>query len=139
MIELQLIHVGTTEALAVRLLEGASMPEWFTDESDNGTLNVRQWRDNHIMIDLTANCVGQEHAVRVTVSGLYATAEHDYFDQPEDEQDALAREKMDELMPFLRQAVYNASSQVWPIKPILIDARAGMTKAGDRREHTDEG
>jgi hypothetical protein len=132
MTEPQLVHVGTTEVMAARILNGTELPEWLPGESTNGTVNVSRWDDDHLTVELTVGVVGEQHAVRVTVAGLYAMVDEDLFSLPQEEQDDFARRQMAELLPFMRQAVYNASSQVFPVKPILLDARIGVTKIHDR-------
>lgn len=122
-----LVHVGATEVMAARLFDGDDVPEWLPADDANGTLHVRRWGDNQVMIDLTVGARGEQHAVCVTVSGLYILDE-DLLERPQDEQQDFARCRMADLLPFLRQAVYNASSQVWPVKPILLDVREEAMK-----------
>lgn len=126
-----LVHVGTTEVMAARLFGEDDVPEWLPADDANGALHVRRWGDNHVMIDLTVGVRGERHAVCVTISGLYVVDE-DLFERPQDEQNDFARRQMADLLPFLRQAVYNASSQVWPVKPILLDGREEATKVHER-------
>jgi hypothetical protein len=75
------------------------------------------------MIDLTAGLEGESHAVRVTISALYKV-DADIIALPEEEREEFARAHLDELMPFMRQALFTASSQVWPVKPIMLSLEA---------------
>jgi len=68
----------------------------------------------------------------VTIAALY-----EFVDEPIPTQDEKRRnfyhDHLAEMVPFLRQAVYTASSQVWPIRPIMMDTVALTEAAADAR------
>jgi hypothetical protein len=121
---IRLIHVGAQESSARRFLPGDDVPDWAGGGADNGSFAFRRWADDQALASLTVRMAGDQHAVRVTLAALYEFSGEDDIPSGEDEIQAFYREHVAELMPFLRQAVHTASSQVWPIKPIMLDALA---------------
>jgi hypothetical protein len=121
---IRLIHVGVQESNARRFLPGEDVPEWTGGAPDHGTFALRRWAEDQAMVSLTAHMAGEQHVVRVTIAALYEFTGDDRVPAREDEIRAFYRERAVELMPFLRQAVHTASSQVWPVKPIMLDVLA---------------
>lgn len=118
----------------MRNLPGRRPPTWVEGVDDTGTFQFQRWADDQAMAILTATLTGEEHTVRVTIAALY-----EFVDEPVPSADEELRnfygDHLDEMMPFLRQAIYTASSQVWPIAPIMMDTVA-LTEAAarERRE-----
>jgi hypothetical protein len=116
----KLIHVGVVESSARRFLKGETPPDWFEKRDNKGLFAMQPWSDDQVMVMLTAQMVGEEHAVKVQIGALYEFVNED----PPSESDAIRKffiAHTEELVPFLRQAVHAASSQVWPIRPIMMD------------------
>lgn len=130
----RLIHVGVHESLARRRLPGEAAPEWFADQNDHGSFEFQPWAAGQAMASMTARIVGDEHAVKVTIGGLYEFLDEESVPEDADGVRRFYDEHAGELLPFLRQAIYTASSQVWPIKPIMLDVLAGAPGDG---EHVD--
>lgn len=119
----KLLHVGTTELHAVRLLAGEGQPTWPTGDAGEGNVRVIRWTDEqHAMLLMSLGMQREEHAVKVTIGALYEFAEGTTFPRTSEDQERFCREHVEEVTPFLRQAIYNASSQVWPVNPIMLDA-----------------
>lgn len=118
--ESALRDVSTTEVLATRSFDD-EVPEWLANtEPGDATMRIRRWDEGQVVISVSLAMQGENHAVKVTISGLY-DIEGDVFGLPEDDQDSFARDQVQQLNPFLRQAVYNASALVWPVQPIMLD------------------
>lgn len=123
MMEARLREVGTSEVLATRSFENDEQPDWYPPAGEgNGEMKIGRWDDGQVVIHLSTAMQGESHAVKVTISGLFDVDE-DFFELPEEDQREFASTQISQLTPFLRQAIYNASALVWPVKPIMLDAR----------------
>ncbi len=128
MTDAKLLHVGTTELHAMRLLPGQRHPTWPTDDAGEGNVRVIRWSDDqHAMMLMSLSMQREEHAVRVIIGALYEFPEGATFPRTLEDQELFCREHVEEVTPFLRQAIYNVSSQVWPVNPIMLDATLEMT------------
>lgn len=121
----RLLHVGVHESLARRRLPGERAPSWYADQDDHGSFEFRPWDTGQAMASMTARIVGDEHAVKVTIGALYEFLDDESVPDDADGMRRFYDDHAAELLPFLRQAIYTASSQVWPIKPIMLDVLAG--------------
>jgi hypothetical protein len=118
----KLVHVGTAEVQAKRYFPWEDKPSWGPGGPDGeGGFNLQAWNDSHVMVLMSASLEGQEHAVKVTIAAMYELEDGVALSENAEERREFLSRHTEELIPFLRQAVYNASSQVWPIKPILMD------------------
>lgn len=119
----QLIHVGVHESSARRFLPGEDMTEWLgADAEDPGTMQIVPWAEEQTMVFLSVRMAGDSHAVRVTIGALYDFSNGTTMPTGQGDGAAFYRHHIAEMVPLLRQAVHSASSQVWPIKPIMLDA-----------------
>jgi hypothetical protein len=123
-----LIHVGLQESLARRFMPGQATPDWAVSSDDEGNFALHPWSENQVMASLTAKMTGDQHAVRVTIAALYQFDDGDAVPSEEEEIRAFFTDHARELLPFLRQAVYSASIQVWPVKPIMMDVLGSVNE-----------
>lgn len=137
--DLFLVHVAASEIHAVRFFgKSDERPDWALDEAvDTGSIDIQQWDDEHVMTHVTVSTLGEQHAVRVRVSALFKELDS-WADLPQEVKQEAARQMMTELLPFVRQAVYNASSQVWPVKPIMLDIGSEMNGLGSIASDTEQ-
>lgn len=120
----RLIHVGVQESSARRFMPGEPAPDWLTSSVDEGDFAFHPWGEHQAMASLTAKMTGDQHAVRVTIAALYEFDDGDAAPTDEADVRTFFDDHAGELLPFLRQAVHTASSQVWPVKPIMMDVFA---------------
>ncbi len=71
MTDAKLLHVGTTELHAMRLLPGQRHPTWPVDDAGEGNVRVIRWSDDqHAMMLMSLSMQREEHAVRVIIGAL---------------------------------------------------------------------
>lgn len=128
----RLIHVGVRESLARRQFPEDDLPVWADEGDDQGTFLFRQWTTDQGMATLTSQLSGDQHIVKVTIAALFEFVDEEMPHGDERLQDFFA-EQIKNLLPFLRQAVYTASSQVWPVKPIMMDTVAATEEQAAAR------
>ena len=125
----RLVHVSTEQSLAQRTFPGEDAPEWAPseDEEFNGTVGLRRWDENHVMVRVRLKASGDNHFVAVGIAAMYEVDPEAVKDlkptgsPPKEWQKFLNDRAVPELSPFLTQAVHHASALVWPMQPILID------------------
>lgn len=123
----RLVHVATVESSARRLLPKVLTSEELTQEP-SGSFELQPWDDEHIAAILRAQMSGDSHVVQVTIMALYRLASPTPADVDRKEADDFYNEHIVEMMPFLRSAVYSASSTVWPVNPIMLDPLESVSR-----------
>lgn len=129
----RLIHVGVQESSARRFLSDEDVPDWVGSAESEGDFVLEPWAEDQAMVLLAVKMAGDQHAVRVTIAALYEFVDGDAIPSEEKAIRAFYHDRMAELLPFLRQAVYAASSQVWPVKPIMMDILAATSEEATER------
>ncbi|CAH0302244.1 hypothetical protein [Rhodococcoides fascians] len=142
-VAVRLLHAATKEMLTVRVSESdfasKTFPSWASGEDDerNGMVTVGADDDRHLRTTLGAAFTKDRVAVRVVIEGLYEVDENSsaltegdrmYDRLPDYYRQALAQLALDELYPYLREAVQRASSIVYPIQPILLQPPGGSVR-----------
>lgn len=129
----RLIHVGVQESSARRFLSDEEMPDWAQNEKHEGNFSFKPWADDQVMVLLTAQMAGEQHAVLVTIAALYEFVDGDTVPSERDDIQAFYQAHITELLPFMRQAIHAASSQVWPVRPIMLDVLAATPEEAAAR------
>lgn len=130
----RLLHVGVQESNARRFLSDEKMPDWVESGEHEGNFAFQSWAEDQAMVLVTVQMAGDQHIVRVTIAALYEFIDGDAVPSEHDDIRAFYRDHMAELLPFVRQAVHTASSQVWPVRPIMLDVLAATAgEAAARR------
>ncbi|AZG43590.1 hypothetical protein [Gordonia insulae] len=131
-LQVQLIHVDLQRMLCERLDDGDDpLPTWMTQTTEsNGVVSVESFDDeSHVACSLSVSMQKDLVCVNVKLVGLYQinpessvlTSGDTLFERiPEDYQRGLARQGLEDLYPFVRQAVHEASVRVRPIAGILL-------------------
>jgi hypothetical protein len=128
-VTVRLVHVGIRESSAKRFFDDEQLPGW-SDQDAVGEVSFQKWTDDETsyMVMITTKIQGEQHAVKATIAALYEIA-GEAAPQTTDEAHDFVASRLDELMPFMRQAVFTASGQVWPIRPIMLDAFGTLGEA----------
>lgn len=130
---IRLIHVGVQESNARRFLSNEKVPAWVESGEHEGNFAFLPWAEDQAMVLVTVQMAGDQHIVRVTVAALYEFVDGDAVPAEHDDIRAFYHDHMAELLPFVRQAVHAASSQVWPVRPIMLDVLAATPEEAAAR------
>ena len=140
-IVVRLLHAGTKEMLATRLsdsdAEKQAFPPWAVDDGEdrNGMVTVGAEGDKHLRVTLLGKFVKGAVATKVVIEALYEidlespdlepTGDTVYDRIPNAFRRVFAQLVLDELFPYLREAIQRASSAVLPTEPILLSPPGG--------------
>lgn len=139
-IVVRLLHAATREMLTARIsesdYEAQRYPEWVVSDNHerNGRVTVGADDESHLRMTLRAAFTQERVAVKVVIEGLYEVDSRSealmpgdvmYDRVPTRYRQVLAELAVDELYPYLREAVHRASAIVYPIHPILLEPPGG--------------
>lgn len=139
----RLLHAATRETLAARIseadFESGTYPSWVAEDEDerSGLVTVGAEDSRHLRMTLRAKFIKERVAVKVVIEGLYEVdvrssvlvdGDQMYDRVPAAYRQTLAQVAVEELFPYLREAVHSASASVLPINPILLQPPGGATE-----------
>lgn len=143
-IVVRLLHAGTREMLAVRLpdadAEQKTFPQWAVDDGEerNGMVTVGAEGERHLRVTLLGKFIKGAVATRVVIEAVYevdlespdleSAGDTAYDRVPDRYRRTFAQLVIEELFPYLREAIQRASSAVLPVDPIILSPPGGATQ-----------